>query len=48
MCGIAGFFHLDGLPIALPEQKLEVMNRLLAHRGPDDQGLWISPDQSVA
>ena len=47
MCGIAGFFHLDGLPIALPEQKLEVMNRLLAHRGPDDQGQWLAADGSV-
>ncbi|MEM9626066.1 MAG: asparagine synthase (glutamine-hydrolyzing) [Pseudomonadota bacterium] len=47
MCGIAGFLHLDGQPITLPEQKLDVMNRLLAHRGPDDEGQWIAPNRSV-
>lgn len=47
MCGIAGLFHLDGLPILSMDEKLQVMNRLLAHRGPDDEGQWIASDRSV-
>jgi asparagine synthase (glutamine-hydrolysing) len=38
MCGIAGIFHLDGRsadPLALGR-----MTRILAHRGPDGEGLY--------
>jgi len=38
MCGIAGLFNLDGAPVA-PES-LRGMIRMLAHRGPDDAGLY--------
>src|SRR5428012_20144 len=36
MCGIAGMFNLDGAPV-IPES-LQGMIRMLAHRGPDDNG----------
>jgi asparagine synthase (glutamine-hydrolysing) len=36
MCGIAGIFNLDGVPVA-PES-LRGMIQMLSHRGPDDTG----------
>ncbi len=47
MCGIAGIVHLDGRPIPQLAQRLNVMSRLLVHRGPDDSGRWISPEQDA-
>lgn len=41
MCGIAGIVSLDGQKIAHLYQKLDHMNQLQAHRGPDGQGIWI-------
>jgi asparagine synthase (glutamine-hydrolysing) len=40
MCGICGAINLRGEPIPDLERRLEVMNDLIAHRGPDDDGLW--------
>ena len=40
MCGICGAINLRGEPIPDLELALEVMNDLIAHRGPDDDGLW--------
>jgi asparagine synthase (glutamine-hydrolysing) len=40
MCGIAGAINLRGEPIPDLERRLEVMNALIAHRGPDDSGTW--------
>lgn len=46
MCGIAGIFNLlkskDNL-----ETKLSLMNKLIAHRGPDDSGTWISKNSEI-
>lgn len=47
MCGIAGIVHLDNLPIPDMARRLGVMSRLIVHRGPDDYGIWISPEQAV-
>lgn len=47
MCGIAGIIDLSGHPIDGLQNKLERMNQLLAHRGPDDHGYWNSLDHSV-
>jgi len=47
MCGIAGIVRLkrgDRRPI---HSYLEVMNRLLAHRGPDGEGIWVSRDNDA-
>jgi asparagine synthase (glutamine-hydrolysing) len=43
MCGIAGY---AGRP-ALDADQLGGMADALSHRGPDDQGTWLSPDGSV-
>src|SRR3954452_22063944 len=41
MCGIAGIISLTGAPVPDLKRKLEVMNGLIAHRGPDDAGIWV-------
>lgn len=43
MCGIAGILN-HRAPIEGIESRLEALVRDLHHRGPDDQGVWISPD----
>jgi asparagine synthase (glutamine-hydrolysing) len=42
MCGIAGFFGPDG------RARVAWMTRQLAHRGPDDEGVWSSPRLPLA
>jgi len=46
MCGIAGVANFKA-PIKQLETKLHVMNRLIAHRGPDDKGVWFNKDRTV-
>jgi asparagine synthase (glutamine-hydrolysing) len=40
MCGIAGIYDLQSLPVPDLAQKLNVMNQLLRHRGPDGDANW--------
>ena len=40
MCGIAGQYSLDRVAIPNLIRRLECMSRLLAHRGPDGDGIW--------
>jgi asparagine synthase (glutamine-hydrolysing) len=40
MCGIGVIHSLDSKPVGTLAPGLELMNRLLAHRGPDGEGLW--------
>ena len=40
MCGIGAILNLDMTPVEALEPRLAVMNRLLAHRGPDGEGVW--------
>jgi asparagine synthase (glutamine-hydrolysing) len=47
MCGIAGALSLSGRPIEDLSRRLGVMNRLLAHRGPDGKGVWEHPSRHV-
>jgi asparagine synthase (glutamine-hydrolysing) len=47
MCGIAGVVSLSGAPIPDLATRLAVMNRLIAHRGPDGQGTWTSLNASA-
>ncbi|MGI9434326.1 MAG: asparagine synthase (glutamine-hydrolyzing), partial [Geminicoccaceae bacterium] len=47
MCGIAGIIHLDGHTVPGLNRKLQLMNQLLAHRGPDAEGYWTATDGSV-
>ncbi|MEO7207994.1 MAG: asparagine synthase (glutamine-hydrolyzing) [Steroidobacteraceae bacterium] len=44
MCGIVGY---AGRPGALTASMLVAMRDAIAHRGPDDSGIWSTPDGSV-
>ena len=46
MCGIFGYWDRDKR--ALPSDALSAMARKLAHRGPDDEGIWHQPQRGVA
>jgi asparagine synthase (glutamine-hydrolysing) len=41
MCGICGAINLRGEPVPGLRRRLEAMNGLIAHRGPDDSGVWV-------
>ncbi|MCA0319481.1 MAG: asparagine synthase (glutamine-hydrolyzing) [Proteobacteria bacterium] len=45
MCGLAGILAHPDRPLV--EAALRAMTRAVAHRGPDGEGLWISPDGTV-
>lgn len=50
MCGISGFLYLSGI---LPNADgagaiLQRMTRVLAHRGPDGEGLWLDAEAGIA
>jgi asparagine synthase (glutamine-hydrolysing) len=47
MCGIGAIFQLDGGPARDLDARLRTMNRLLAHRGPDGEGLWTHETRHV-
>jgi len=47
MCGIAGIFNTRKESIDKLSHKLHVMNKLLAHRGPDDQGIWNNKESYI-
>jgi asparagine synthase (glutamine-hydrolysing) len=40
MCGIAGIASIDGTPVPRIDAALSVLDRLIAHRGPDGHGRW--------
>ncbi len=47
MCGIAGVVHADAAR-PVERERLERMALALAHRGPDDAGIWIAPGVGLA
>jgi asparagine synthase (glutamine-hydrolysing) len=47
MCGIAGIVSISGTPVARLDGSLGVLGRLIAHRGPDGHGTWISPSHNA-
>ena len=47
MCGIGGFSSLSNQPFDPALPALNAINRLLAHRGPDDSGTWVSDQSNV-
>lgn len=44
MCGITGKIKFSG---SVNDGEIQTMNAALAHRGPDDTGVYISPDRRV-
>jgi asparagine synthase (glutamine-hydrolysing) len=47
MCGICGAINLRGEPIPELGGRLEAMSDLIAHRGPDDHGIWTHEREHV-
>lgn len=47
MCSIAGIISIDGSRVDNIYKKLNVMNSLQAHRGPDGEGVWVSDTEMV-
>lgn len=47
MCGIAGILSLSAAPVPGLAWGLDVMSRLLRHRGPDGTGTWSHPHGHV-
>jgi len=45
MCGIIGKIYFNSHTVS--ERDILVMNEKIRHRGPDDGGIYISPDQKV-
>lgn len=48
MCGIAGLWVLDGADRAALEMRATRMADTLAHRGPDDSGVWTDGAAGIA
>jgi asparagine synthase (glutamine-hydrolysing) len=48
MCGIGGFLECGRLSCSKTRAQLAAMANALAHRGPDDEGLWLAPDDGIA
>jgi len=47
MCGIAGVISLERETIPGLDRRLEAMNQLQSHRGPDGEGIWQHPDKHL-
>ncbi len=45
MCGICGFYNIDNHGDS--PAVLSAMTSSLAHRGPDGNGTWLSPEMDV-
>lgn len=49
MCGIAGFLDTTATcPAERLTQQAQAMARAIAHRGPDDEGVWTDPVAGIA
>jgi asparagine synthase (glutamine-hydrolysing) len=47
MCGIGGVLDPQYRPVPDLAQRLELINRILRHRGPDGEGIWTHPSQAL-
>lgn len=47
MCGIAGVISLSGSPVQGIDYRLRTMLSAVAHRGPDDDGIWFASGRNV-
>lgn len=47
MCGITGQINLTNAPIQNLDRELRVMNKIIAHRGPDGEGFWRHKNSNV-
>ena len=47
MCGICGVFNYAGTKSLISEELIDSMSSEMRHRGPDDDGLFLSPDKKI-
>lgn len=47
MCGICGVLHFDRSSQSVDEALLRRMTEKIAHRGPDSDGIYISPQKNL-
>ncbi len=47
MCGITGKIHFKNNNLPLNESDIDKMNTAIAHRGPDDAGIFISDNKKI-
>jgi len=45
MCGIAGILSLNESTVPALQKRLDVMNQLIRHRGPDGDDTWVHPNK---
>ncbi len=48
LCGLAGYCNLTNAQFSLDYSLLHKMHRVLAHRGPDDAGIWFCKERQIA
>jgi asparagine synthase (glutamine-hydrolysing) len=48
MCGISGIWERSGCSLQDLERRVSAMTQTLSHRGPDDSGIWLSQEASIA
>ena len=48
MCGISGIWERNGCRPQDLERRASAMTQALSHRGPDDGGVWLSQEASIA
>ena len=47
MCGILGIFNYGGTESLVTPELMERMTTAITHRGPDDAGIYLTPDRRV-
>ena len=48
MCGLAGFLQANGLVSEQPHALAARMGERIAHRGPDDSGVWLDANAGIS
>jgi len=48
MCGLAGFFSRTSCSSDELRNTVSRMTQTIAHRGPDDSGIWVNPSAGIA
>jgi asparagine synthase (glutamine-hydrolysing) len=48
MCGISGIWERHGCSLQDLKRRAAAMTQTLSHRGPDDSGVWLSEQASIA
>ncbi|NTV47031.1 MAG: hypothetical protein HGB11_11040, partial [Chlorobiales bacterium] len=47
MCGIVGIYNYGNNPNTVSEALLKEMTDQIVHRGPDDEGFYLSPNRNL-